>query len=76
MLTVQEILNSVDKLSVDDREYLFEVLRRRRIEEQRAEILANAEEVMQAFKEGTAKVGTVDDLLADLLEDDDETCLE
>ena len=76
MLTVQEILNSVDKLSVEDREYLFEVLRRRRIEEQRAEILANAHEVMQAFKEGRAKVGTVDDLLADLLGDDDEACLE
>jgi hypothetical protein len=71
MLTVQEILSSVDKLSVDDREYLFEVLRRRRIEEQRAEILANAQEVIQAFKEGTAKVGTVDDLLADLLRDGD-----
>jgi len=43
------------------KEYSF----KRRIENRRAEILANAQEVMRAFKEGTAKRGSVDDLIAD-----------
>jgi len=42
------------------------MLYQRQIEERRAEILANAQEVRQAFKEGKAKVGTVEDLIADL----------
>jgi uncharacterized protein YqfA (UPF0365 family) len=42
------------------------MLYQRRIEERRAEILANAQEVRQAFKEGKAKVGTIEDLIADL----------
>jgi hypothetical protein len=32
--------------------------------------------VMQAFQDGTAKRGSVDDLIADLLGDDDANCLE
>ena len=62
MLTVQEILNSVEKLSVDDREYLFEVLRRRRIEERRAEIAKNAQEALKAVESGTAKRGTFEEI--------------
>jgi hypothetical protein len=31
---------------------------------------------MKSFKDGTAKKGSVDDLIADLLGDDDASCLE
>ncbi|MEH2053174.1 hypothetical protein [Nostoc sp.] len=71
MMTLQEIINSIESLPTEDREYLFEFLRQQRIENRRVEILANAHEVMQAFKDGTAKRGSVDDLIADLLGDDD-----
>ncbi|MGK7930442.1 MAG: hypothetical protein AB4041_03265 [Microcystaceae cyanobacterium] len=76
MLSLQEILSSVDQLSVDDKEYLFKVLKERLIEDQEVEILASAEELMEDFKEGRAKIGTVDDLIADLLGDENESCLE
>jgi hypothetical protein len=76
MMTVQEILDQVESLSIEDQDQLFELIRKRRIENRRAEILANAQEVMQAFKNGTAKRGSVDDLIADLLGDDDGSCLE
>lgn len=75
METLQEVIGSIELLSDEDKETLFEILYQRRIEERRAEILANAQEVRQAFKAGRAKVGTVEDLIADLLEDDDESCL-
>ena len=76
MLTLQEIIDSIEILPTEDREQLFELLRQRRIEDRRSEILANAQELMQAFKAGTAKIGSVEDLIADLLGDDNEGCLE
>lgn len=76
MMTLQEIIDQVESLSIEDQDQFFEWIRKRRIEHRRAEILANAQEVMQAFKNGTAKRGSVDDLIADLLGDDDGSCLE
>lgn len=76
MMTFQEIIDSIEKLTIEDQDQLFELIRKRRSENRRAEILANAQEVMQAFKDGTAKRGSVDDLIADLLGDDDGSCLE
>jgi hypothetical protein len=70
MAIFQEIIDSIESLSLEDQDYLFELIRKRRIENRRAEILANAHEVMQAFQDGTAKRGSVDDLIADLLGDD------
>ena len=76
MMTLQEIISSINSLPTEDQEHLFEFLRQQRIENRQQEILANAQEVMQAFKNGTAKRGSVDDLNTDLLEDDDGSCLE
>ncbi|WP_293129454.1 hypothetical protein [Microcoleus sp. bin38.metabat.b11b12b14.051] len=76
MMTLQEIIAQVESLSIEDQDQLFELIRKRRIENRRDEILANAQEVMEAFKKGTAKRGSVDDLIADLLGDDDGSCLE
>ncbi|MBG1271067.1 hypothetical protein F8S12_34235 [Nostoc sp. WHI] len=69
-MTLQEIINSINSLPTEDREYLFEFLRQQRIENGRVEILANAQEVMQTFKDGTPKSGSVDELGADLLEEE------
>jgi len=66
METLKEVIRSTELLPDDDKEQLFEMLYQRRIEERRAGILANAQEVRQAFKEGKAKVGTIEDLIADL----------
>ena len=76
MMTLQEIISSINSLPTEDQEHLFEFLRQQRIKNRQQEILANAQEVMQAFKNGTAKRGSVDDLIADLLKDDDGSCLE
>lgn len=63
-------------MSTDEKDQLFELMRQRRVEARRAEIVANAGELRQAIEAGTAKTGSVDDLIADLLGDDDESCLE
>jgi hypothetical protein len=76
MMTLQEIIDQVESLSIEDQDQLFELIRKRRIENRRAEILANAQEVMQAFKNGIAKRGSVDDLIADLIGDDERVLAE
>ncbi len=76
MMVFQQIIDSIEGLSIEDQDYLFELIRKRRIENRRQEILANSEEVMRSFKNGTAKRGSVDELIADLLGDDDASCLE
>jgi hypothetical protein len=58
-----------DRLSIEDQEKLFEIVRKRRIEQQDAENLANRRELKQAIANGTAKKGNVQDLINDLLGD-------
>lgn len=75
-MTVEDIVNSIDRLSIEDQEKLYEIVRQRRIEQQEAEILASRRELKQAIADGTAKKGNVRDLITDLLGDNDASCLE
>jgi hypothetical protein len=76
MMTVEEIVDSIDRLSIEDQEKLFEIVCKRRVEQQEAEILASRRELKQAISNGTAKRGSVQDLITDLLGDNDASCLE
>ncbi len=64
----QEALDHVDRLSVTDQEALVEIVRKRLIEQRRDEIAVNARSTLQAFREGRASYGTVDDLRRELEE--------
>jgi hypothetical protein len=75
VMTVQDIVKSIEQLSIEDQDELFEVIRQRRIRQQEAEILVSRAELKQAIADGTAKRGNVQDLVADLLGDDDASCL-
>ena len=68
----QDIIESIENLSIDDQNYLFDLIQKRRIEKRRLEIAANAKATLGALKQGTAKKGTIDDLMADLLGDEDD----
>ena len=72
MITFQEIIDSIEVLSTEDQDQLFELIRKRRVEARRAEIAANARAVFNAVETGTAKRGTFEELKSYLLEDDDE----
>jgi hypothetical protein len=62
MMTV----DSIDRLSIEDREKLFDIVWMRQIEQQDAEILASRRELKQVIANGTAKKGSVRDLITDL----------
>jgi hypothetical protein len=63
----QKAIDAVESLPFDDREELLDIIKMRLAEQRRDEILANAQEAMQAVREKRAKFGTVEDLKKDLL---------
>lgn len=66
----QDIIDSVESLSVENRDYLFDLINKRRIEKRRLEIKQNGKETLKALAVGTAKKGTAEDIKAYLLEEE------
>jgi hypothetical protein len=67
----QEIIDQVTSLSIEDQDYLFELIRKQRIDARRKEIAANAQEIFKAVEEGTAMKGSFEDLKNYLLDDEE-----
>lgn len=67
VVTFNEILESADKLSLDEQETLTEVLHRRIIEHRRAELAKEIWEAQQEFKEGKCKSATPSELMKEIL---------
>ncbi|MGC9524904.1 MAG: hypothetical protein ACP5D7_05120 [Limnospira sp.] len=72
MMNFQEIIDSIETLSVEDQERLFELIRKRRIEARRTAIATHATEVFRAVEMGTAERGNFENLKAYLLGDEEE----
>lgn len=69
-LSFDEVLNNVESLTAEDQDLLFEIIQKRRIESRREEIANNAQATIQSLQNGTAKIGNLDDLKADLLQEE------
>ncbi|HEY9823033.1 MAG TPA: hypothetical protein V6D35_20010 [Candidatus Sericytochromatia bacterium] len=61
-----EILESVEKLSVEDQKALLDVVQRRLVERRRAEIAKNIVKAQEEYQAGQVIRGTVDELMAEL----------
>jgi hypothetical protein len=70
--TIQTVIDSIEALPIDQQETLFDILKQRRIEARRQEIARNGEKTMEALQNGTAKRGTPAEIMAYLLEADEE----
>jgi hypothetical protein len=66
----QDIIDSVESLSVEEQDYLFDLIRKRRIEKRRLEIKQNGKGTLKALANGSAKKGTAEEIKAYLLEDE------
>ena len=64
--SVNEVLESIEKLDIEDQVYISEILFKRMIELKRAKISRRAIESEQAYKEGKTKKGFFKDLWKDL----------
>lgn len=56
----------VDKLDIEDQQYLPEVIRRRLADRKRAGIVRRAKEPKNSYRKKQSRSGTAKDLLADL----------
>lgn len=65
----QELIESVEALSIEDREMLVGIISKRIIEQRREDLVADMEESLEACRRGEVRMGTVDDLMRDLKED-------
>ena len=66
----QTALETVDKLTLEEKEMLFDIACRRFIEERRDQIARHAAESLQAVREGRARYGSLEDLERDLSRED------
>jgi hypothetical protein len=71
IVSFQEIIDSIEVLSLEDQDYLLELIQKRRIKKRRSEIAKNAQLTFAGLDLGTAKKGNIDDLMADLLIDEE-----
>ena len=68
----QDIIESVESLSIKDQDYLFDLIRKRRIEKRREEIAKNAQEALKAVELGTTKRGSFEEIKSYLLGEEEE----
>ncbi|HZZ26505.1 MAG TPA: hypothetical protein VFE46_00755 [Pirellulales bacterium] len=61
-----EVLEAADQLSVDEKEELIAILRRRLAEEGRRRVIADVEEAGKEFKAGACKAVSVDELMREI----------
>jgi hypothetical protein len=72
-MTYQEIIEQIESLPIEEQDDLFELIRKRRVEQRRTEIATNGERLRQAVKIGAAKsFDNVEDLKSYLFADDEE----
>jgi hypothetical protein len=71
-MSFQDMLESIEQLSIADQDELFELVRKRRIEQRRSEIFANAQRVFNAEEQNTCISGSFADIKSYLLGDDEE----
>ncbi|MBR8827050.1 MAG: hypothetical protein DSM107014_03935 [Gomphosphaeria aponina SAG 52.96 = DSM 107014] len=68
----QEIIDKIETLSLEDQDYLFDLIKKRRIEKRRLEIANNAEAIVKDFQSGKLKKGTAEEIKVYLLENEEE----
>jgi hypothetical protein len=67
-ITFQAVIESVAALSDEEQDLLFQLVQKRRIVKRRQEIAQNATQTFAALKAGTAKRGSISDLMQDALD--------
>ena len=66
----QNIIDSVENLSIEDQDYIFDLIRKRRVEKKRLQIEQNGKDTLDALATGIAKKGTAKEIEAYLFEDE------
>ena len=63
---LDKVIDDFNHLSIDDKEYVSEILHKQLIEAKREAIAERAKEANNNYKDGNIKSGTIEDLKKDL----------
>jgi hypothetical protein len=66
-LRFDDVVEAADRLSEEEQETLFDLLRRRLAERRRDEIAEDVRAARREYKRGETRVGTVDELMDEIL---------
>ena len=59
----QEIIETIEELSIEDQELLLEIVHKRLIEQKRSNLAERIAEAREAYRKGEVRRGTVADLM-------------
>lgn len=62
----QEIIETVEELSIEDQEILLEIVKNHLIEQKRYRLASEIKEAQEAYRKGEVSRGTADDFIRDL----------
>jgi hypothetical protein len=65
-VSLNTVLEYVDKLDIEDQQYIQEIIQRRLIDAKRSAIVLRAKEAKESVRKNKSRCGTAKDLLADL----------
>jgi len=65
-LKLDKFFESFERLEFEEKEYVFDIINKKIIEENRRRILKRSKEAVDNFKKGKVRKGTVKDLLEEL----------
>jgi SH3-like domain-containing protein len=65
-VSINTVLEYVDKLDIEDQQYLQEIIHRRLVDAKRNAIVSRAKQAKANVRKQTSRSGTAKDLLADL----------
>jgi len=65
-ITVNKVLEEIDQLDIDDRNYIHQILSYRLIDAERLRIAKRALEAEENYSQGQVRSGSVNDLLSEL----------
>ena len=65
-VSINTVLEYVDKLDIEDQQYLQEIIRRRLLDAKRTAIVGRAKQAKANVRKHASRSGTAKDLLADL----------
>lgn len=63
---LNQVLESVEELSIEDQEMLVDLIRKRLIERRRDEMAQNIVQAQKDYEAGNVFRGTIDEVIADL----------
>lgn len=69
--SLQAAIESIEALSEEEQDLVFDLIQKRRVESRRKEIAQSAVDTMIAVENGTAKRGTAAEIMADIFGDDE-----